>query len=318
MLGAYRIRGGDLTQNVRNIFEHNIVLLGKMDKVVHYLREQQCDKALSLVADSIDEINYIIEAIISDREYFHLVNTESIFEMLTGILEAKKNMDFVLLADLLELQLMNFLLSVQELIIGKEEILFDEERYQENITYLINKAEGNTEQLKQPMNPAQLLENGYRIEFTSSGRMTLVAENEGSKFYFHTNNKVQSEAFCLAGSWLQKEADCYVLYGLGMGYQILELLALAPEQRFEIYEADANVIRLACAFTDLKPLLTETRVRLIYDPDFELLSTRVSELKINEAFRVHYPSFKNIRSQKGKAIVEKGLPWLKLLSASED
>lgn len=306
-----------MTQNIRSIFERNIRLLGNMDKAILYFREQQCDKALSLIADSMDEVNYIIEAIITDRDYFNLVNTESIFEMLNGILEAKKNTDFILLADLLELQMMNFLLSVQELIIGKEEIVFDEERYKRNISCVIEKAEGNVEQLQEPMNPTKLLESGYRIEFTSSGLMTLAAENEGSKFYFHTNNKIQTEAFCLAGSWLQKEADCYILYGLGMGYHIKELLTLAPNQKIEIYESDANVIRLACAFTDLNPLLSEERVRLIYDPDFELLSERINKQKRNEIFRVHYPSFKNIHGQKGKAIVETGLPWLKVLEINE-
>ncbi len=306
-----------MTQNIRSIFEHNISLLSRMDKAIYYFRKQQCDKALGMIADSIDEVNYIIEAIITDREYFNLVNTESIFEMLTGILEAKKNMDFILLADLLELQLMNFLLSVQELIINKEEILFDEERYQENISCVIEKADGDVEMLREPMNPTELLERGYRIEFTSSGLMTLAAENEGAKFYFHTNNKVQTEAFWLAESWLWEEADHYVLYGLGMGYHINELLEMAPKQEIEIYEADANVIRLACAFTNLKPILSEKRVKLIYDPDFELLSERVANLKSNEVFRVHYPSYKNIHSQKGKAIVEAGIPWMKVLSIVE-
>ena len=304
-----------MTQNIRSIFEHNIRLLGEMDKAIYYFREQQCDKALSLIADSIDEVNYIIEAIIKDRDYFNLVNTESIFEMLTGILEAKKNKDFILLADLLELQLMNFLLSVQELIIGKEEILFNEENYKENISLLIEKLEGDTEIFHEPINPAKLLENGYRIEFTSSGRMTLAAENEGTKFYFHTNNKIQTEAFLLAGNWYQPEANRYVIFGLGMGYHIKELLAFAPESEVEIYEADANVIQLACAFSDINSLLVNNKVRLIYDPDFKLLEERLTRLVEKEVFRVHYPSYKNIRIHSGKAIVEVGLPWLKSVEA---
>ena len=147
--------------------------------------------------------------------------------------------------------------------------------------------------------------------------MTLAAENEGVKFYFHTNNKVQTEAFWLAESWIKEEADHYVLYGLGMGYHINELLKLAPKQEVEIYEADANVIRLACAFTDLNPILSEKRVKLIYDPDFELLSERVANLRSNEVFRVHYPSYKNIHDQKRKTIVEAGIPWIKMLSVTE-
>jgi hypothetical protein len=38
--------------------------LSRMDKAIYYFRKQQCDKALGMIADSIDEVNYIIEAIL--------------------------------------------------------------------------------------------------------------------------------------------------------------------------------------------------------------------------------------------------------------
>jgi len=304
-----------LTENIRNIFECNMKLLGDMDKAVYYFRQQQCDIALGFMAYSIDEVKYVIEAIISDREYFNLVDTESMLEMLTGILEAKKNKDFILLADLLELQLINFLVGVQELIISREEIIFNEECYKDNIKLLMERGIGFPDTLLEPINTGKLLDSGYRVEFTSGGRMTLAAENQGDKFYFHSNSRVLSEAFLLAMHWYRKEVKHYIIYGFGMGYHILELQAIAGEAEIEIYESDSNVIQLACAFSDVKDILTSERIKLIFDPNQELLKQRVTSIGPEEAFWVHYPSYKNLRNSEGKEILETALPWCKTIEA---
>jgi hypothetical protein len=284
-----------------------------MDKAIFNFREQQCDKALGYIVHSFDEVRMIIEAIITDREYFNLVDTESMLEMLTGIMEAKKNNDYVLLADLLELQLINFLIGVQELIINKEEMVFDEELYRKNIRLLVEHSEGLDNHTLDQINTAQLLEQGYRIEFTSCGLMTLAAENEGLKFYFHTNNKVHTEAFLLARQWYRKEASTYIIYGYGMGYHISELHKLAPDAEILIYEADANVMQLACAFSSMESLLESGRVRLIYDPEFTGLQEQLQSMSESCVFHVHYPSYQNVKASKGKEILVEGLPWLKTI-----
>lgn len=303
----------ELIESIRNIFDHNIGLIGSMDRAVCCFREQEYEAALCLVADSMDEINLVLEAIITNREYFHLVDTESMLEMLTGILNAKKSRDFILLADLLELQLISFLTGVQELIISKEEILFDEENYKENIRLLQRLGTGFPEALLKPIDTVRLLDNGYRVEFTSSGLMTLAAENEGLKFYFHTNSHIQAEAFALARHWYQIGMKRYVLYGFGMGYHICELIRLAKDAELEIYEGDLNVIQLACAFAGVRELLQNERITLYYDPDLKLFGERIGRLKAAEAMLVHYPSYKNIRSREGKRILEDRLPGLKAI-----
>ncbi len=302
-----------LIQNIRDIFKLNTKLLGEMDKAVCYFREQQCDKALELIVNSIDEVRQSIEAIILNREYFNLVNTESMLEMLTGILGAKKNRDYILLADLLELQLINFLIGVQELIIGKEEIEFDEQSYHENMDLLLAHSEGLSLRLKEPINTSKLLESGYRIEFTSCGLMTLAAENEGQTFYFHTNNKVQSEAFQLARHWYRADKTSYTIYGFGMGYHIQELLAIAPEADITIYESDINVLQLACAFTDIRQVFSSPRVKLFYDPEFILLREQLPRLEESQSFRVHYPSYKNVKNAESRMLLADALPWLKTI-----
>lgn len=304
-----------MTENIKSIFEHNILLLGETDKAVFYFRQQQYDKGLGIVANSIDQIKYIVEAIITDRTYFNLVATESVLEMLAGILEAKKNKDYILLADLLELQLVSFLCGVQELIISKEEIQFDEENYKENIKLLLEKGVGFSERMKEPIDTSSLLESGYRVEFTSCGLMTLAAENNGFKFYFHTNCHVQFEAFLLAKSWQREAKKRYILYGFGMGYHISELQDIEPEAEIEVYEADPNVMQLACAFTDVKKILRKDRIKVFYDPKLELLKKRITQLTTEEAFLIHYPSLKNIRNTEGRKMLEEMIPWSKTIES---
>lgn len=292
-----------LTENTRSIFDKNTKLLGDFDKAIYYFREQQYEKALVIVANSIDLVKVVLEDIIKEQDYFDLVTTQALMEMLSGILEAKKNKDFVLLADLLELQLVNFLIGVQELILSKEEILFDEENYKENIRLLLEHGIGFPETLAEPVDTEGLLEKGYRIEFTSCGLMTLAAENNGVSFYFHSNHKVREEAFLLAKSWYEPEKQRYLIYGFGLGYHVQELLELAESAELEVYEADLSVMQLACAFVDVKKLVSQSRMKLFYDPEFQRLKKRIGHMTKDEKLVVHYPSYQNIRRQEHKLIL---------------
>lgn len=302
-----------MTESIKEIFGHNIRLLGDLDKAVYFFREQEYEKALSLTADNIELVREVIEAIISDQEYFNLVSTDEVLQMLTGILEAKKNRDYILLADLLELQLISFLIGVQELIIGKEEMIYEDELYSENTALLLEHARGITGELLSKIDTEKLLESGYRIEFTSGGQMTLAADNDGNQFYFHSNHIVRKEAALLAEHWYDRNKNKYIVYGFGLGYHIYELAKLAGDADIEVYEADKNVLQLACAFTDMREGLKGSRIRLIYDPEFVSVRQKIAGLTAQEAFYIHYPSYKNIRSDAGKEALSSIYPWSKAI-----
>lgn len=293
-----------MKENIRNIFDQNIQLLKYLDRANYYFRIQQYDKAISIIVESMSGMKEALEAIIRDREYFHLVSTDTVTEMLTGILNAQKKRNYILLADLLELQLISFLCGVQELIISKEEIVFDEEKYLENLELLKTRGRGFPDTGLEKISTGELLHSGYRVEFTSTGLMTLVAGLDGSEFYFHTNSRIYSESILLAGHWYCKDTKTYVLYGFGMGYHVEELLAMADEAVVEVYEADLNVMKLACAFQELKELLSNDRLKLIYDPGFIQLRKRLGSLTEGEQFQIHYPSLQNIRRTSDREMVE--------------
>ena len=315
---------------VQKIFDQNIELLSQADKAIIYLREEDYETALSIVGEMADRINYIADVIIQNKSYFDLVSTESIMEMLSGILDAKKNRDYVLLADLFELQLVNFICSVQQLIMTKEDILaYNEIEYVRSISLMQQKIieserglscdeeskrreyEHNlTDMLEEELDPAHLLEQGYRVEFTTSGMMTLGAMDEtGAKFYMHTNHKVWQEAFYLARKWYSKETKTYVIYGFGLGYHVAELIDLEQDATYEIYESDMNILKLSCAFSRVTALLEHPKIKLFYDPSFERLSKRLEELNKGEKVCVHYPSLRNVKDLEAKEMLMDFIPW---------
>ncbi len=322
-----------MTDNIKKIFSQNIELLALVDKAVIYFREQQYDKALGISAQTVTKIKDMTDAVIEDREYFRLVSVESVMEMLEGLLETKKKKDYVLLADLFEMQLSAFICNVQELIINKESFLaFDEDVYHEKIELLSARITESLEadftdqdmidrcrvnqnaELERDLEPGELLKEGYRVEFTSGGQMTIGSVDiQGREFYLHSNNKVCMEAFLLAKSWAAKDTDTYVIYGMGMGYHIQELLYVEPDARLEIYESDINILKLFCAFSNLKELLCDDEIKIVYDPDGSRMRKRLLNIRENEKVCVHYPSLCNIKDEDRKEMLMEYIPWAKLI-----
>jgi hypothetical protein len=295
------------------IFRKNTELIGIIDKMTFYLREQQFDKAFVYIAETIDYITYLVEAIVTDREYFENVSTQALLEMVNHIIEAKKNKDYVLLADLYEMKLINFLNSIQSFIMKEEVFTYNEESYKDNIIHLAKSNPSLFDSLMEELNPESLLARGYRVELTSCGLMTLAAENRGDSFYFHTNNRVIFESFLLANHWFKEGIQCYIIYGFGFGYHIAELRKLAKSAKIEIYESDSNILQLACAFTDMSSLLDDPDIRIIYDPEYYNLKERLHNLNERDAFEIHYPSYKNVKNRKIIEMLESYLPWSKML-----
>ena len=285
-----------MTAQIKNLFQTNVELLELVDKAIIYFREQDYTAALEYMPAVSEKMKDVIDGIVGDKEYFELVSTESLTEMLEGIVEASKAEDYVLLADLLELQLCTLLCNVQELIMKKEDYaFFSEVMYREQCNAMVEKLRtGGTNQpellFEAPLNPEELLEQGYRVEVTSCGLMTVAVATDRGSVYLHSNHKVALEAFLLARSFAKNAVDTYLVKGFGMGYHIAELAKLKPEAKISVYETNGQVLKLACAFSPLKKLLENDRISICYDPEGEGWKNCVENLKENETVCLHMPS----------------------------
>lgn len=285
-----------MTAEIKKLFQTNVELLEIVDKAIIFFREQDYPQALDLMPEVSEKMRHVIDGLINNKEYFELVSTGSLMEMLEGIVDASRAEDYVLLADYLELQLCTLLCNVQELIMKKEDYaFFSEAMYQEQCRAMTEKLlMGGTKQpeslFEAPLNPEELLEQGYRVEVTSCGLMTVAVATDRGSVYLHSNNKVGLEAFLVARVFARQEAETYLVKGFGMGYHIMELAKQKPEARIEVYENDGQILKLACAFSPLKKLLENDRISICYDEDGAAWHDRVEKIKENEAVCLHMPS----------------------------
>ncbi len=285
-----------MTAQIRNLFRINVELLEIVDKAIVYFREQDYPMALEMMPLVSEKMRYVIDGIIGDKEYFELVSTDSLMEMLEGIVEASRAEDYVLLADLLELQLCTLLCNVQELIMKKEDYaFFSETMYQEQCVAMMEKLKnGGTEYpealFEVPLDPEELLEQGYRVEVTSCGLMTVAVKTDRGSVYLHSNHKVGLEAFQMARVFARQEAETYLVKGFGMGYHVLELAKQKPEASIEVFESNSQILKLACAFSPLKKLFENERISICYDEDGAVWHERMENLKESEVVCLHMPS----------------------------
>lgn len=292
-----------MKETIKKLFQTNVELLAIVDKAVLYFRRQQYLAALEFMPEVSAKMKDVIDGIIVEKEYFELVSTDSLTEMLEGIIEASRAADYILLADLLELQLCTLLCNVQELIMEKEEAFFSpEELFQNQSPWMAKKLkEGGTmhpeELFMTLLNPEELLNQGYRVEVTSCGLMTLAVRTDSGSVYLHTNHKVSTEAFLLAESFARQEAEVYLLKGFGFGYHVEELARLKPEAKIAVYETDGQILKLACAFAPLQNLLFNENITICYDKDGSAWQKRVKNITEKEAVCLHMPS---VRAEKAR------------------
>ena len=285
-----------MTAEIKKLFQTNVELLDIVDKAVVYFREQEYQEALELMPDVSEKMRDVIDGIIGDKEYFELVSTDSLMEMLEGIVEASHAEDYVLLADLLELQLSTLLCNVQELIMKKEDYaFFSETMYQEQCAAMTEKLRAGGTKFPErlfetPLDPELLLEQGYRVEVTSCGLMTVAVGTDRGSVYLHSNHKVGLEAFFTARSFAKQDADNYLVKGFGLGYHVAELAKQKPEAKIDVYENNGQILKLACAFSPLKKMLENGQISICYDEDGSAWHDRVENLTEREAVCLHMPS----------------------------
>jgi hypothetical protein len=294
-----------LTYTIKDLYIKNIQILSNTNKLIQCFRVQNYDYALRLTSDVITLFTPYLEILNEYQPYFNDLCTvykmNTVMEVFGGILKAQENKDYILLADLYELNIIPLIISLQEIIMSKEGFAIVEGTYSEALKAMGKNHKDIVVQLKKIPPPSIYMDNTYEIEFTSVGLMTL-AVNNTDKYYFHSNNNPSLEATTLTNSWYREDKTEYVIYGLGLGYHVAELYSLDRSITIEIYESDLRIIQLMCAYSNIQNIFTLNNIKLVYDPEFIQLTDRLTNLTDVSEFVIHYPSLRNI---KNTAIKEK-------------
>ena len=207
-----------------------------------------------------------------------LIDETVIMAELQDLMHAMEQKDYVLMADLMQLQILPFLESVQnvlrELIIRQAVARAEVEDTGSVDTDPAGTGSENAD-VEAPSDDdllrvagAECEDDGkiYRLEPTSSGDLTLSITDADGTYYLHSNASPVQEGMLFAQQYYDCNAASYAVYGLGLGYHVLALCkethGLVP---VTVYESDANVIDLARKLTDFS-LYEGRNLKIVHDP----------------------------------------------------
>lgn len=292
------------------IYRKNIELQSIAHDIIGACHIQNYDRVVRLFTRLTTGFMQVIESVFQDLEFFNqedlVVNPEGVSASLQDILCAQENQDYVLLADLLELQLLPFLQSLQQQIrcyepVGVENCVWENNMWvlkQGNETLYKELLQYHTRYEKEKADG--IWEGCHHLEDTNSGAFTMAGVDESGAYYYHSNVEPYKEAEDFATYYESPGCKEYVLWGLGLGYHVLALWKRDTGVTLSVYESDLDVIYHCMMAVDMREFLSSPEVHFVYDPDFKKIIGALD--RVTENVILHYPSLrhisdKNLRSQ---------------------
>lgn len=254
-------------------------LLGNLDTVAGYIFSQEDSKALA------DELQLILLA----------------------LLDAQDNCDYVLQADIIEGDLLPLLQKLQ-IAFQERDLVQVPDFFEQNINSLKEYDFGlykllNNENLIEGKN--SLLSDKLTLSLAINGQPTAQTFVNGQSFYLHSSVNPEREASLLADSL--KQAEDYMVFGMELGYHVLELLNRHQSARVHVFESNIYLLHMAFTYIDWTTYIANGRMRVVYNDDLKQLvselSGRFAEMK-NAELLVHYPAIKMIEDAQTRQLLE--------------
>ncbi len=274
---------------MKNLFLINKKLITLSTAILEYYRSWSMRFASRTLSELLGSMNNFLAELGSS----HLADySGDILSILQTILSAQENEDNVLLADIIEINLIPSLNTIQQTIIQCEpDISFEnlsDDRYNKNIAALNNKHLSGLIRRSTTPNISVNSSISYSVEPSTVGANIIKYADTTHSFYLHSNNNPFDEGNIWAKTFGEENYFNYTVLGFGMGYHIRALLEY--DRRFEVTVIETNIQVLSLAFTyeDISDILSNPRFHLVYEPDITQI-TKTLNNNITK-FIIHYPS----------------------------
>lgn len=229
-----------------------------------------------------------------------------IVEMMRGLLGAQEQKDYVLLADLLALQIQPFLQGLLEQLRSAETGGLLSEHSGRNLAALSERDPALAKRLgglddagifSDRDGSAQEAWRDLFVEETSVGYPTCRVERDGESFYLHSNQDPFAEARAWVRALPDEQTTGYHVLGCGLGYHVLALYEELREcYPVHVYEADLRMIKLTLRFLDLEKALRSGLLIFHEDVQWRALSEAVA--RPGQKLCIHYPSLRLMKDER--------------------
>ena len=292
--------------NRKETYQKNIWIQTLICRIIHDCQVQNYDKAVRNFGYVTTELSKVLGEVLGETDFYNqemeIVNVEEVNVFLQEIMAAQENNDYVLLADLLELRVLPFLRSLQEAIRIYDVVEIDENIWKNNMKVLKEKDYTLWKQLLayhddyEKQNAEGTWQGKHHLEDTTAGAFTLAGQDEKGMYYYHSNVNPETEAISFARYYYQPASATYMIWGLGLGYHVREMMALDDGITLNVYESDLDVIYHCFMAVDLSYCLLLPGFSIIYDPEFKQIVKALEHTAEN--LILHYPSLRHIENEK--------------------
>lgn len=306
-----------------NIYQQSIQIQWDITACADALRIQNHDRGIRIFRDLLQKMQTAFQLLLSERELCDscgiAADGSDVLFLLGGLMDAQREKDYILLADLLELTAEPFFTSLQlhlqEIAAARgETVSLYKDCWSRNLAVL-EEQDGKLAELlcrtkreldkcgTQGMHFAPCSGLEYHIEETRKGYLTLRVVREGRSYYLHSNSDARHEAAMLAGVYADENATEYHVLGCGLFYHVEEIARLSYSAKpIFVYEPDRYILTLALMFGDHSGAM-QSYYRVCCDPRMQNLTEGIAREK--RGLILHYPSINGIADKEVRASMER-------------
>lgn len=285
----------------------NIEMIDACELIVSYLREQSYGQGMILLESFVRMLGeYITEY---HASFEKSESATDIWRALNALLDAQGKDDRILIADVLQLQVLPFIKDIQIQILNAGWMIDFDCIYAHNYGIIQQKYPELCEKLE-GVKAKWLTEalDGYEMEYTNCGRYTLRRRNATNSLYLHSNDNPGTEARGLVNRYYRPAAKTYVIFGLGLGYHCEELCNRDEGISVKIYERDIEILFFAMLVNKLDWLLRDN-VTLVVDSTMQAFISQIADITYigdtkEKIVMIHYPSTRFIEAEKVRNAVD--------------
>ena len=298
----------------RDLFYSNQQSIQLSYDIVENFRKQNFFIGTGKFMHLLQNLNSIAEYIFLQKDCKELA--EELQLILPVLLDAQDNGDYILQADIIEGDLLPLLQKVQ-IAFQERGLVQVHDFFEKNMNALkeynpdfyasydrdlLNKNMIDPEKIA---DRTGLQSREFVQNLAVNGQPTVQAMLSGHSIYLHSSVDPGREAKMLIDSI--GEADNYSIFGMGLGYHVLEILSRYPSARVCVYESDIFILQMAFSYVDWTEYIADGKLKIIYDDDLKRLVGKLGtqfEKMQDTQLLIHYPSIQIAEDEQIRHLLE--------------
>ena len=278
-----------------------VELLKLSDDLIYLFRKQDFYNGIRLHRDIVKIIADIFN-VYDEKEDFFIELEDS----LKNLLQAQEYSDYILMADIYELQIKQACKRELERFRGQG--IWQNVKDFYSINY--NAADKEIKDMLDMIDAdREDIPDTYQLVENMTGGFSLKKKIDTGELIFSSINNPYADARVMIDSFASRESNSryYIVLGLECGYISSVLCEQEDIEHIYVFEHDKYVIKAAMHYCDLTALLESGKVSIIYDSQLTSFGSKMASMKTDNedvSIIIHRPSMMNISNKQLREKVE--------------